>query len=80
MMKASCTVLLASAGLLMAGAAEADSRHNDASKPAEIDPCVAAYGPGFKSVPGSSVCLKVSGYVRTTFGFGHGNQNDNGKP
>ena len=57
-------VLLVPVGLVVAFPAYAQSKDQDAANPPAAKDFCAVYGEGYKRVPGTDTCVKVSGYVR----------------
>ena len=70
--------LLVGAGLVATFPAAAKPSEQTVAKPVEVDNFCDVYGEGFHRVPGSDVCVKVSGSVTTTIGFSSGS--NSGKP
>jgi hypothetical protein len=63
-------VTLARVVLLVLAAATSVAEAGDGA-PSPVDVC-AAYGPGYKQVPGTGLCIKVSGDVEVDVGTSTG--------
>jgi hypothetical protein len=64
--------LLVGAGLAATSSVCAKPREQKLAKPVEVDKICDVYGVGYHRVIGTDLCIKVSGYVSTTFGFSSG--------
>ena len=70
--------LLVGAGLVATFPAAVKPSEQTVTKPVDVDKFCDVYGESFHRVPGSDVCVKVSGSVTTTVGFSGGSKS--GKP
>jgi len=70
--------LLVGASLVATVPVAAKPKEQTVTKPVEVDTFCDVYGEGFQRVPGSDVCVKISGSVTATVGFSSGSKS--GKP
>ena len=71
--------LLVCAGLVATSSVCAKPREQHGTKPIEVDNFCDVCGEGYHGVPGTDVCVKVSGYISTTVGVSRGGP-ESGKP
>lgn len=67
------------ATFILAGTAAMSAAEEDPAPPADpYQPICDSYGPGYRAIPGTSTCIKVSGSVQMDFVIGADNGDKSG--